>query len=79
MDLEKFARKMFELSGWPDGGDIDGCSFQDAAVECGLLTEVIVYQPCGERCQCVEYYDQDGMKEGVTCYRKSEFLLHDDE
>ena len=38
MDLEKFAKKMFELSDWPEGGDIDGFDFQEAAVECGLLT-----------------------------------------
>ena len=53
-DLEKFARCMFDISEWPEGGDIDGCTFQDAAVECGLLVETLMYAPCGENCHCNE-------------------------
>ena len=74
MDLEKFARKMFELSDWPEGGDIDGGSFQDAAVECGLLIPETRTESCEpEGCFCSEYHGD--MKGGVTCYRKAKFLL----
>ncbi len=73
MDLEKFAKKMFELSGWPEGGDIDGFDFQDAAAECGLLTKETRHEPCGESCFCAIYHGD--MSEGVTCYRKAPFLM----
>lgn len=75
MDLEKFARKMFELSDWPEGGDIDGLDFQEAAVECGLLTPETRYECCSMHgtCFCTEYHGD--MSEGVTCYRKVQFLL----
>ena len=73
MDLEKFAKKMFELSDWPEGGDIDGFDFQEAAVECGLLTPETRHEPCGDNCHCAEYHGD--MKEGVTCYRKAPFLM----
>ena len=72
LDLEKFARKMFELSDWPEGGDIDGFDFQEAAVECGLLTPETRTQPCGDNCFCEDYHGE--MKDGVTCYRKTKFL-----
>ena len=73
MDLEKFAKKMFELSDWPEGGDIDGFDFQEAAVECGLLTPETRHEPCGEWCHCDSYHGD--MSEGVTCYRKAPFLM----
>ena len=76
MDLEKFAKKMFELSDWPDGGGIDGFAFQDAAVECGLLIPEIHKEPCGEGCFCADYHGD--MSEGVTCYRKAPFLIAED-
>ena len=71
-DFKKFAQKMFELSDWPEGGDIDGFDFQEAAVECGLLLPETRTQPCGEDCFCEEYHGD--MKDGVTCYRKSQAL-----
>ena len=73
MNLEKFAIRLFELSGWPEGGDIDGFDFQEAAIECGLLTSEFRYEPCGENCHCAEYHG--AMSGGVTCYRKAPFLM----
>lgn len=70
-----FARKMFELSDWPDGGDIDGFEFQEAAIECGMLKAEQRTEPCEEDCHCAQYHGADAMKEGVTCYRKAAFLL----
>jgi hypothetical protein len=40
------------------GGDIDGCAGQDKALDLGLLGFVTVTEPCGELCQCAEYYDE---------------------
>lgn len=39
-------------------GDLDGGYLQDTAVECGLLAFVEVAEPCGENCNCAEYYDE---------------------
>lgn len=74
-DLEKFALKLFELADWPEGGDIDMFDFQEAAVECGLLTPETRHEPCSliEYCHCREYHGD--MSEGVTCYRKAAFLM----
>lgn len=75
--LEAFARKMFELSDWPEGGDIDGFDFQDAAIACGLLTATKQYKPCGDEntgCQCADNFSVLDFDRGVTCYRKAEFL-----
>ena len=77
MDLEKFARKMFELSDWPDSDGINAFEFQDAAVECGLLIPEIHTEPCRESCFCAEYHGD--MSEGVTCYRKVPFLIQTDD
>ena len=72
MDLEKFAQRLFELSDWPEGGDIDAVAFQDAAIECGLLTPETRTEPCDqENCHCSEYHED--MSKGVTCYRKAQF------
>ena len=73
LDLEKFAKMMFERSGWPEGGTIDGFDFQECAVECGLLTPEIRREPCGENCFCAEYHGD--MSDGVTCYRMTPVLM----
>ena len=73
IDLEQFARKLFEAADWPEGGDIEGGEFQDIAVACGLLIPETRTTPCAEQCWCEEYYGD--MREGVTCYRKAPFLL----
>lgn len=39
-------------------GDIDGGSLQEMAIECGLLHEVEVTEPCDpESCRCAEWDD----------------------
>lgn len=74
-DFVGFARELFKLSDWPEGGDIDGFSFQDAAEKHGLLIPEVRTSPCGEYCHCAEYHGD--MKDGVTCYRKTEALETD--
>ena len=79
MDLEKFAKKMFNLADWPEGGDIDCLDFQEAAIECGLLITEIRTEPCTPNtsdCFCAVY--KGDMSEGVTCYRKAPFLMTPD-
>lgn len=71
--LRDFAIAMFEAADWPDGGNIDGFTFQEAAVACGLLIPEERAEPCGENCRCAEYNGTDGFP--VTCYRKAEWLL----
>ena len=74
MDLEKFAKRLFELSAWPEGGDIDAFDFQETAVECGLLTPETRTEPCNpDNCHCAEHHGD--MSGGVTCYRKASFLM----
>jgi len=38
-------------------GDIDGGALENEAERLGLLVHVRVTEPCGERCQCVEWGD----------------------
>ena len=38
--------------------DLDGVSIQDKLIELGILHEVTVTGPCGERCRCAEYWDE---------------------
>ena len=72
-NLEEFAREMFRLSDWPDGGDIDWFEFQQSAVRCGLLLPVKARASCGEGCWCADNYSAEEMKAGITCYRKQGF------
>ena len=67
-DFIGFARELFKLSGWPEGGDVDGWDVQTVAVKHGLLISETRTTPCGEGCFCAEYHGD--MKDGVTCYRK---------
>lgn len=72
--LREFARAMFDAADWPHGGDIDGFALQEAAVKAGLLVPEARSAPCGETCNCAEYYGLTDLQEGVTCYRKTESL-----
>ena len=76
-NLVKFARLMFAESEWPEGGDIDGCTFQDAAVACGLLVETVMHAPCGENCHCNECNapTEKEWAAGQKCFRKAAFLM----
>jgi hypothetical protein len=71
-DLVGFANAMFQLADWPDGGDIDGFDFQDAAIRYGLLIPERRTQPCQEGCQCEGMYDPDEWNQGIQCYRRVE-------
>jgi hypothetical protein len=74
-DLEAFFRELIELADWPEGGDIDGFEFQDAAVKHGLLIPEQRTEPCGEGCNCNQYYSDEEWTEGVICYRLAPALL----
>ena len=67
--LRGFVKELFELADWPDGGDIDGFDFQDTAVKFGVLETEQRTEPCGESCNCAEYYSDDEWQDGITCYR----------
>jgi len=74
--LRLFVARLFDLTGWPDGGDLDGFDFQDAATEHGILTPETRTEPCNQNerdakhCHCEEYGDFP-----QTCYRKAEWLI----
>jgi len=76
-DLAQFARLLFAESEWPEGGDIDGHCFQEAAVECGLLVETVMHAPCGENCHCNDTNapTETEWEAGQKCYRKAAFLM----
>ncbi len=67
-----FINEMFKLFDWPEGGDVDGGEFQDAAVKHGLLVPETRFEPCAkEDCMCNEYYTGEDFELGVTCYRRA--------
>jgi len=49
-----------------NGGTLDGGELQEMLVEAGVLIDVVVNEPCGERCRCSEYY---GVAPPWVCYR----------
>lgn len=53
-----------------EGGGVDGGEIQDKAVECGLLVEKTMPEPCGENCSCA----QNGADFPAICYRKTVLL-----
>ena len=71
--LRAFARDV--LNAWPHGG-VDGCDLQDYAEKQGLLVPETRTAPCGEdgACNCADYYDTDEWTDGITCYRRVEWL-----
>lgn len=71
-NLRAFVRELFDASQWPEASDIEVDVLQDIAVKHGLLIPRTVTEPCGESCQCAEY--NGDMSDGVTCYRKVEWL-----
>lgn len=54
--------------GYP--GDIDGDFLQQAAIECGLIEERTVTEPCGENCSCAEVTMPADFP--TTCYFNTE-------
>lgn len=55
---------------------VDGFDLHDFAVEHGILVmkEPRPTRPCGEGCNCVEYYGADEWADGVECYHLAEWL-----
>lgn len=73
--LLKFAKSI--LDDWPEIGTYDGGDIQSLAVDTGLLIGKEVTKPCGEGCNCVEYYELTPAGEfpfETTCYRRVDFL-----
>lgn len=53
-DYAEFGRRVLDACR-DELGDLEGGWLQDQAIECGLLHEVPVTEPCGEVCNCAEY------------------------
>lgn len=74
--LKAFVRALF--SSWPgECGDIDGFEMQALAAEYGILVPEKRFVPCGDDCSCAEYYTDEEFAEGITCYRKTPFMMED--
>ena len=71
LPLARFGRWCLD-EGRNDGGpgDIDGGSLQDAGEKLGVLAHVTVAEPCGEICECQEYYGADEWP--VQCLRETD-------
>lgn len=63
--LGEFARRI--MDDWPEGGMLDGGDLQDIGEATGVLVPRTMDKPCGENCQCSEFYGSDEWP--VTCYR----------
>jgi hypothetical protein len=61
------------MAGFPNA-EPDGFELQDIAVKHGVLIGERRTEPCGEDCNCTEYYDPSDWKGGITCYRLAEAL-----
>lgn len=62
--LRRFAGLVFRAhrnDGYP--GDVDGSEIQQWALECGLVAERQMTEPCSEHCTCAEVCDWP-----ITCY-----------
>lgn len=75
VSLRGFARDV--LRGFPEDLGCDGFDLQEYATKHGLLSlkNPRPTAPCGEQCQCAEYYDADSMAVGVDCYEMTPLLL----
>jgi hypothetical protein len=62
-DLKRFAERVLDAANY---GDLDGGDLQEIAVECGVLREITVTEPCGEDCGCAEFHTTGPW----TCYRR---------
>jgi hypothetical protein len=74
--LRQFVASLFEANDWPEGGDIDGFTFQELCEAHGILILETRTQPCREGCFCADYHGgEEGMRGGVTCYRKPQWVI----
>jgi len=65
------------LDEWPELSDLDAFEIQDLAEKHKLLIPRIVYEPCGEDCNCCACYTSEEMKKGATCYYMADWLVRD--
>ena len=70
--LARFVKKI--MADFPDFDALDLCDLQDIAEEHKILERHIVYSPCGENCNCAQFYSTEEMQAGVPCYRLAEWL-----
>ena len=70
--LARFVKKI--MADFPDLDGLDPCDLQDIAEEHKILERHIVYSPCGENCNCAQFYSTEEMQAGVPCYRIAEWL-----
>ena len=77
--LKAFVKELFDMADWPIGGGLDAYDFQDSAVKYGVLVPEQRFSPCGEDCNCQEYYGDDEFKNGITCYRLAPYFSSDAE
>lgn len=74
--LSQMARFINEvLAHWPDGG-IDGGELQEIAERTGILTPQTINAPCGDYCDCQNYYSPEEMAAGVQCFRVVDWFQH---
>jgi hypothetical protein len=65
-DYKGFAIAIMDGFQEPHGEQLDGCDLQEIACKFGLLRKEPTKVPCGEACQCAEFYDAG---DTATCYR----------
>ena len=70
--LARFVKKI--MADFPDFDALDLCDLQDIAEEHKILERHIVYSPCGENCNCAQFYSTEEMQAGVPCCRIAEWL-----
>lgn len=72
--LRAFAQGV--MAAWPLG-DVGGGELQELALRHGLLAPEQRTEPCGEGCNCVEYWSAAEFAEGQICYRRTALLKGD--
>ena len=73
--LASFALEI--LDEWPELSGFDGGDIQDIAEKHKILIPRTVFAPCGESCNCIEFWSEEEMKAGVTCYHMADWLARD--
>lgn len=66
MNLKAFALAI--MDDWPDL-HVDSWDVFDIAEKHGILVPETRFKPCGDNCNCAEYYDDSDWARGQACYR----------